>query len=310
MVLPVWNGERFLARAIESVLLQTLDSLELIVVDDGSLDRSVAIAQELAERDPRAIVIRLQHRGFAHALNAGIEAARAPYVARMDADDIALPERLRKQVEYLDAHEDCVVVGSGMQIVDDAGKHVGWRTLAESHEDITAALLIGSSPLAHPTVVIRRDALVAVGCYDGRLYPSEDLDLWIKLGEVGRLANIAEVLLQYRRHEDAVSVRYHAEQLAMAERIVNEVRKRRGLHPLHRRYFSTGRTRTARYHFECARAALLAGPRLTAIRHACASLFADPLSPQLYANLIACAVPQRMLRLVAVVRARFRLLKA
>ena len=310
MVLPVWNGEPFLSQAIRSVLAQTLDALELIVVDDGSTDRSAAIAQQFADRDARVRVLRLEHCGFSGALNAGIAAASAPYVARMDCDDAALPTRLEKQARYLDAHPECVAVGSAVEIIDQGGRHVGWRTFAESHAGITAALMIGASPFSHPTVVARRDALLAAGCYDGALYPSEDLDLWIKLGHIGRLANLGEVLLQYRRHENAVSVRHREEQFAMTSAIVNDARERRGLQPLRARIFSSGKNAAARYHFDCARVALIAGTRWTAIRHVCAAIAADPRWPSLYVNLLACAVPKRLLRFAAGVRGRIRLMAA
>ena len=228
------------------MLSQSLQSLELIVVDDGSTDRSGAIAQEFVKRDARVRVLRPEHRGLGAALNAGIAAAAAPYVARMDCDDVSLPWRLEKQVRYLDAHPECVAVGSAVEIIDQEGAHVGWRTFAESHEGIAAAMMIGVSPFAHPTVVARRGALLAAGCYDGSLYPSEDLDLWIRLSHVGRLANLGEALLQYRRHADAVSVQHRQEQLTMTSAIVNDERRRRGLRPLQVPVLSAGNTPAAR----------------------------------------------------------------
>ena len=306
-MLPVRNGARYLAEAIASVLSQTLTSLELIVVDDGSTDRSAAIAQEAADRDERVVVMRGDQRGFAQALNAGIAAARAPYVARMDADDIAAPGRLETQLRYLDAHEDCVVLGCAIEVVDETGAHIGWRTFAGSHDGIIAALLVGSSSIAHPTVVMRRAALLEVGGYADDRFPTEDLDLWIKLSQVGRLANLDEVLFQYRRHEAAVSVRHSAEQLVRSADIVGAARARRGLPPLRSRRPSTGRSRSARYHFECARTALLSGPRPTAFRHTLRTIVREPFWIPAYVNLIACLVPQRMLRRAADLRGRMRL---
>src|SRR5712691_7880065 len=177
VLLPVWNGEAFLEQAMESILRQTLSSFELIVIDDGSTDRTAAIAEKFASGDSRVRVLGRLHEGFSGTLNAGIAAARGEYVARMDADDISLPERLQKQVAYLDAHPECVAIGAWIEVVNETGRHVGLKTFVTTHDEITAVLLRGVSPMAHPTVVARRDALRAVGGYDARYYPSEDLDL-------------------------------------------------------------------------------------------------------------------------------------
>ena len=306
-MLPVRNGALYLAEAIASILAQTLTSLELIVVDDGSTDRSAAIAQEAADRDRRVVVVRGDQRGLAPALNTGIAAARARYVARMDADDIASSSRLETQLRYLDAHEDCVALGCAIEIVDESAAHIGWRTFATSHDRIIAALLVGASGMAHPTVVMRRDALLEVGGYDADRFPTEDLDLWIKLSQIGRLANLEEVLFKYRRHEATVSVRHRSEQLALSADIVGGARARRGLPPLRMMRPSAGRSRSARYHFECARTALISGARPTALRHTLRTITQAPFWIPAYVNLIACMVPQRMLRRAADLRARLRL---
>jgi glycosyltransferase involved in cell wall biosynthesis len=307
VVLPVWNGERFLAQAIESVLGQTLSSLELLLVDDGSTDGTQAIARAYEARDPRVHVLCLQHGGLARALNAGIEIARGRYVARMDADDASLPLRLERQVAYLESHPDCVAIGSAIDVIDEHDQHLGVKTFAATNAEIVAALIGGSSsPLAHPTVMARREALLAVGGYHLHRYPSEDLDLWMKLSPLGQLANIPEPLLLYRRHPGAVSVRERDTQIAMSALIVNEARKRRGLRPLRRRIFSTGTSNAARYHFECARFALLAGPRAAALRHAGASIAFEPLWAEPYAALVACALPRRTLQFMVQLRARLR----
>src|SRR5207248_8656855 len=124
----------------------------------------------------------------------------------------------------------------------------------------------GVSPIAHPTIVVRRDVLRAVGGYDARLYPSEDLDLWFRLAERGELANLGETLLQHRRHKAAVGVRERAKMKAMALTISNQARTRRGLPPRRGTPMLAGTNEDARYHFECARTALIAGSPLTALR--------------------------------------------
>jgi glycosyltransferase involved in cell wall biosynthesis len=304
VLLPVWNGETFLAEAIESMLRQTFSSFELIVIDDGSTDGTAAVAGEFASRDARVHLLRRAHEGLPATLNAGIAAARGEYIARMDADDISVPERLEKQVAHLDKHPECVAVGAWTEVVDDARRHIGVKTFVTAHEDIAAALLRGTSPIAHPTVVARRGILQAIGGYDARRFPSEDLDLWFRLAEQGELANLPETLLQHRRHNAAVGVREHEKMQAMALTITNEARRKRGLQTRRAARGLAGTNADARYHFECARTALIAGSRLTALRHAAATVAAEPDRLYGYAAVIGCAVPKRVLQFLLDRRAR------
>jgi hypothetical protein len=303
VVLPVWNGERFLAEAIESILSQTFDSFELIVVDDGSTDSTAEIAFQFARRDPRVQVIRLEHNGIAHALNAGIARARGLYIARMDGDDVAHPARLQKQVAFLDANADCVAVGSAIEVIDEGGEHLGMRMFPEHHDDIIHTLMnTWSTAIAHPTLMTRMDALREVGGYRPACVPSEDLDLWFHLSGVGKLANLGESLLRYRRHRDTVGIRDHVRQLTMGAAIVNEIRSRRGLRPLRLRVAARVRNRLASYHFECARTALLSGPRRAAIRHARAAIVSDPSWAEPYVALLACVFPKWTIHSVRALR--------
>jgi glycosyltransferase involved in cell wall biosynthesis len=298
VLLPVWNGEPFLVAAVESILRQTLSTFELIVIDDGSTDGSAAIAEEFARVDDRVRVIRRPHDGLSAALNSGIAAARGEYIARMDADDISVPQRLEKQVAFLDAHPACVAAGAWIEVVDEAGLPLGLTTHGETHGEISAALLRGISPLAHPTVVMRRDVLRGAGGYDARLYPSEDFDLWFRLAANGELANLGEVLLRHRRHKTAVGIREREKMKAMAMAICNKERNDRGL-PSRRGKPMFGGTRAdAQYHFACARVALSTGPRRTAVRHAAATIAAEPGRLYGYVILAACIVPRLLLRFV------------
>jgi len=305
VLLPVWNGESFLKAAIESILQQTLSAFELIVIDDGSTDASAAIAEEFARDDDRVRVLRRAHEGLSAALNAGIAEARGEYVARMDADDISVPHRLHDQVAYLDAHPACVAAGAWIEVIDETGQLLGRKTFVETHEEISAALYRGISPIAHPTIIIRRDALQASGGYDARCYPSEDLDLWFRLAERGELANIGRTLLQHRRHKAAVGVRDREKMKAMALAISNEARSKRGLPSRRGTSILAGTNAAAQYHFECARTALISGPRLTAVRHAAATIAADPHRLYGYATLLACAVPKPLLRFLLELRGRW-----
>lgn len=291
---------------MRSILGQTLSSFELIVIDDGSTDASAAIAERLAGNDDRIRVLRRAHEGLSAALNAGIAVARGEYVARMDADDISVPHRLQKQVAYLDAHPACVAAGAWIEVVDEGGQRLGTKTFRERHEQILAALFRGISPIAHPTVIMRRDVLQAAGGYDARCYPSEDLDLWFRLAERGELGNLGEALLRHRRHKAAIGVKEREKMKAMALAICNEARRKGGLPARRGTSILAGSNADGEYHFECARTALIAGPRLTAIRHAVATIAADPGRLYGYAALLACAVPKPLLRLLLDLRGRWR----
>jgi hypothetical protein len=297
VILPVWNGERFLAEAVESVLSQTMEAIELLLVDDGSTDGTEEIARDFARRDRRVRVVRLGRSGIADALNAGIARARGRYIARMDADDISHPSRLAKQIAYLDANSDCVAVGSAVEVIDEGGDFVGTRTYPRGHSEITHKMISGlSNALAHPTVVTRTEALLSVGGYRRDRVPSEDLDLWIRLSHIGKLANMSEQLLSYRRHRDTISVRERDSQWKIGNEIINEARKGHGLPPLVLRPLAAARSRLASYHFECARTALLSGPRAAAIKHARASIASEPFWAEPYLALAACAFPKWSLR--------------
>jgi hypothetical protein len=295
VILPVWNGQRFLGEAIESVIHQSLASLELIVVNDGSTDGSSAIAWNFARQDPRVLVLDRAHAGIADALNTGIFAARAQYIARMDADDHSLPSRLQKQIAFLDAHPKCVVVGSNLEVIDEDGERIGGWPFPKDHPEILNALLGGRCVLGHPSVVMRKVAVIQAGGYRSDHFPSEDLDLWLRLSEIGEFANIPEPLVRYRRHKDAVCVRDRVLQLTSDAWTVDDARVKRGLQPLKRGRPPAVMSPAATYHFECTRLALKSGLRRATIRHASRTITSAPLWPLPYVALIACLMPTRSL---------------
>jgi len=208
VVMPVYNGERFIAESVRSVLASELADLELLVLDDGSTDGSVAAVHEASAGDVRVRVISLPHGGVAAARNAGLREARAPLIANLDADDVMLPHRLPKQVAFLDAHPDYVAVGSRALVIDARGvpKRVGVRLF--THEEIDRAHMEGrGGAVWNPTMTFRKDVAVRVGGYlDGLHTTGEDHDLWLRMAEVGKLANLPDVLIRYRIHDRNVSL--------------------------------------------------------------------------------------------------------
>jgi glycosyltransferase involved in cell wall biosynthesis len=201
VVMPAYNASRYLGEAIESILGQTLSDFELIVIDDGSTDETPRILQTFAERDPRVRVIRIQNSGIGSALNTGLAATRGSFIARMDGDDISLPTRFEKQVAYLRAHPECVLVGTRVLQIDPEGDPLfEMDTVEPSHERIDQLLLEGRWAIVHPAIMIPRAVMETIGGYDNDLVPVEDHDMFLRLGEIGRLANLPEVLFKYRKH--------------------------------------------------------------------------------------------------------------
>ena len=218
--MPVRDGERFLAEAIDSILGQTLTDFELIVVDDGSADRSAEIANTVQERDGRVRVHSQARLGLCAGLNAAAGLAAAPLLARLDADDIALPDRLERQVAFLDRHPGVAVVGGGVIMVDEAGRELD-REPGREDPDLSEG-----NPLWHSTVVIRAEAFREAGGY--RLYPAEDYDLWLRIEERYRLAAVPQLVVGYRIHAGQVSFRRLEQQAAttLAVRAAAEARRR------------------------------------------------------------------------------------
>ena len=208
VLLPVYNGAAYITAAIQSVLDQTMDDFELLVVDDCSSDDSTAIVAGFG--DPRIRVLRNeQNLGQIGSLNRGLTEARAPYVARLDQDDRCRPERLERQAAVLDAEPRVGLVGTLMDIVDDEDRPISrTRGRLDDYVDFIFAAVTNQLPLGHPSVMFRRDAVLALGGYDGSVALAEDQDLWRRLALAGYEARLLqEPLLVYRVHTGQQSQR-------------------------------------------------------------------------------------------------------
>lgn len=204
VVMSVFNGEAFLAEALESVLDQTFADFEFLIVDDGSHDGTAEILQTFSDRDRRIRILNQDNRGLAVSLSRGISEACGRYVARMDADDISMPDRFAKQVAYLDRHPSVGVVGGAVLQIDTDGKPCGAIELPTDSERIRSQIA-RQSPIAHPTAMIRRKILDDVGAYRSAFRYAQDYDLWLRISEKAELANLPEVVLRYRIHDHNVS---------------------------------------------------------------------------------------------------------
>lgn len=204
VVLPVYNCPQYVGEAIESILAQTLNDFELIILDDGSTDRTPGILRQYA--DPRIRQIAHSNIGLARTLNRGIEMARGEFIARQDQDDVSLPERLARQVGYLEAHPDCALVGTWSAIwEDERATERGHRHPCENGE--LQMRMLFDSYLVHSSVIMRRSALDVSGLYstDPLRNPPEDFDLWLRIMRHFGVANIPEVLMIYREVTGSIS---------------------------------------------------------------------------------------------------------
>lgn len=214
VAMSVYNGERFLSEAIESVLAQSWHDFEFLILDDGSSDSSLEIIRRHAVADSRIRVIARENRGLVASLNQLLTEARAPLVARMDADDICAPQRFERQIAFLAARPDHGVVGSLSFDIDENGD--SFPLIAPehplTHAQFLAHIASGGPLLAHPTVMYRRDVVLAAGGYHAAFRHCEDYDLWLRLAHATRIANLPERLLRYRHYAGQVSNRHALEQ--------------------------------------------------------------------------------------------------
>jgi glycosyltransferase involved in cell wall biosynthesis len=230
VLMPIHNGGRYFPEAIDSVLGQTRGDFEVLAVNDHSTDGSAEVIDDRAARDARVRRLDAPGRGYTRALNFGLGHARGRYVARMDADDVCVAERFERQAAYLEAHPACVAVGSRTLLIDDRGRPIRSFSEALTHEEIDAAHLEGrGGAIVHPAAMMRREALERIGGYRVETEPAEDLDLFLRLAEVGRVANLEETLLRYRVHLKSVGHLRRKEQAESTRRVVAEARERRGL---------------------------------------------------------------------------------
>lgn len=228
VVMPVRNGAAYLGAAVQSVLVQTFADFEFIIVDDGSSDRTPAILSAFAASDDRVRLLRTSGEGIVAALNLGIGTARGLLIARMDADDIALPERFATQTAALRAMPTLVAIGSEAITIDPQGNETGRMTVPADASTAMAELSRHNSFL-HPTMMLRRDAMVLAGLYRPACIYAEDYDLWLRISERGEMANIAEPLIKFRVHSQQTSkVKRFTQRAATALARQLSVRRRKG----------------------------------------------------------------------------------
>jgi len=197
--MSVYNGERFLAEAIESILAQSMPDYEFLILNDGSTDRSTAIIDGYAGKDNRIRAIHRENRGLIASLNQLIDEASTPLIARMDADDISVPTRFERQLAFLSANPDHGVLGSWSADIDEQGHRIylDGKDQPITHEEILETSQYRSC-LCHPSVVMSRNLVQSVGGYHAAFKHCEDYDLWLRLLPKTKMANLPERLINYR----------------------------------------------------------------------------------------------------------------
>ncbi len=231
VLLPVYNGERYLAAALASIRRQSFRDFELLVIDDGSTDHSDRIMDAAAADDARIHIIRRGNTGIVRALNEALAAARGEFIARMDGDDIAHPTRFQQQLDFLHANPGCVMVGCAVRMIDPAGHFLKILRPKLDHVGIVEEALDGNGgALIHPTIFFRHEAVRRLGGYHSQFHGyAEDLDLYLRLSEVGELANLPEPLLDYRVHLNSYNHTRSVQQLELVRTAANNGRRRRNL---------------------------------------------------------------------------------
>lgn len=204
VLMPVRDGSNYIGEAIGSIQAQSWQDFELIIINDGSMDNTAATVGSVATSDPRVSFHSSKGQGIAAALETGRNMARGVYIARMDADDVALPDRLQKQIEFLDCHPNVLAVGGQVEYIDEKG-----ATISRGRYPIDPKLcrdyLKLTTPHCHPAMLIRSDALQKAGGYRPLFELAEDLDLWLRLSEFGDLANLDVEVLRYRKHSQSIT---------------------------------------------------------------------------------------------------------
>ena len=229
VAIPVYNAELYLREAMESVLSQSYEDFEVIAINDGSTDGSLSILREYEASDSRVRIISRDNKGLISTLNEIIDNARGGLIARMDADDICMPDRFERQVKFLKENPQVVCVGSKILLIDDCGRPICPFQEQKDHFAADAANMAGYTSICHPTAMMRREAVIKVGGYRKKYMHAEDIDLWLRLAEIGEIYSMGEILLKYRQHLESIGYKKTEVQLNSIRKAVEDAMVRRDI---------------------------------------------------------------------------------
>jgi glycosyltransferase involved in cell wall biosynthesis len=217
VLMPVHNGMPYLPETVESILAQTYHDFELLAIDDGSSDETAQYLRSI--QDPRVRYHRLSKVGLVEALNFGLNKAQGLLIARMDADDIALPKRLDRQQAYFHEKSDCVLLGCDYDEIDSLGRVIGENDLKMTSDSALRWQMLLGTPFLHPSVVFPRLAALRAGGYRKVYDTAEDYDMWVRLSELGPIASLPDRLVRRRSHPSSVSTVHRQRGLTQSSQI-------------------------------------------------------------------------------------------
>jgi len=213
VVMAVYNSEKYIREAVDSILNQTFRNFEFIIINDGSTDKTQEILESY--NDPRIVLTHQKHMGLTKSLNKGIALAKGKYIARQDADDISLPDRLEKQIEFLELHKDISLIGTAAKIIDIRGFYLKTIKYPTDHSSLRIAIK-HSNHFWHGSVMFRKQNFFELGGYQEILFTAQDYDLWLRFVEKFKVANLSDPLYKYRLNYLSLSFKKIVYQRRMA----------------------------------------------------------------------------------------------
>jgi glycosyltransferase involved in cell wall biosynthesis len=210
VLMSVYNNEKYLSEAIDSILNQTFKDFEFIIVNDASIDGTLDILKRY--KDPRLQIINNKENiGLTRSLNMGLQIAKGDYIARQDADDISAPDRLKKEIDFLDTHKEHAVTGTSVKVIDENSKVIRLLDRPTEDEQIRKFLRVDNC-INHGSVMMRKIALDKVGQYDENMTRSQDYELWLRISKEYLLGNLSEYLYFWRKHAENIEAKNLVEQ--------------------------------------------------------------------------------------------------
>lgn len=231
IILPAYNAEKYLKYAVDSMLDQTYDDFELIIINDGSSDSTKQLIDQYAKQDERIIPIHQKNIGLVATLNKAAGITRGKYIARMDADDISLPRRLETQVKLLDETPDAVLCASCFDVINEHNEFVR-LSVAPAHSDDLKRSMHLYNPIAHGSVMYKKDAFLQAGGYSNSVGPTEDYDLWIRLARLGSFVYSERSIFRWRMNPEGITHSDNGTMQIAARKLVERYRKEDPVAPL------------------------------------------------------------------------------
>ncbi len=204
VLMSCYNAVSFVEEAIESILAQTYKKFEFLIIDDGSTDETYSILEKYQKTDSRIRVIKKENSGLTNSLNLGLKESKGKWIARLDADDIALPERLELQLKYCQEH-DVALIGGGAIIIDEQGDTISKYNYSDNHQQLVKRLEKGKAFFAHSSAFFSKQSILDLGAYNELFSRAQDKDLWFRIAEKYNIACLFQSVIKLRQHNDMIS---------------------------------------------------------------------------------------------------------